>query len=223
MSCRAALLTAALLLAAAPAVGQTVYSGTGAAAADAAAAFDHALATMGPYTLETFDTRPEGQVFSFWGYGDEGLAILTNGFGVTSAYPYGGTAVSDPKGYGAYPNGGVGGDPVFTLYGPISGFGLYVVDAEETDSVVFSFAGGGTQTFALPVAGNGGRTFFGVTFDTFTAVNSVTIDLTGDDAVLLDDVRLAAGIPEPATWAVMLAGFGAAGAVLRGRRRGLAA
>jgi len=42
-------------------------------------------------------------------------------------------------------------------------------------------------------------------------------------AVKLDSVELAAAVPEPTTWALMIMGFGGAGAMLRSRRRALAA
>ena len=48
-------------------------------------------------------------------------------------------------------------------------------------------------------------------WDTFTADNSNSVDVT-----------IGAVIPEPATWAIMIAGFGLAGATLR-RRRAIAA
>ena len=55
---------------------------------------------------------------------------------------------------------------------------------------------------------------------------------SGDEAFGLDNVEFSAevtppitpgpGIPEPATWAMMILGFGGVGTILRGRRRGLA-
>ena len=39
----------------------------------------------------------------------------------------------------------------------------------------------------------------------------------------LDDIRLTGGVPEPASWALMVLGFGGLGAALRSRRRGAAA
>jgi hypothetical protein len=57
-----------------------------------------------------------------------------------------------------------------------------------------------------------------VIFNNGTAPRS---DGSGDNYAGLDNVRLTA-VPEPAAWAMMIAGFGLAGATLR-RRRGLAA
>ena len=39
----------------------------------------------------------------------------------------------------------------------------------------------------------------------------------------LDDISVSGGVPEPASWALMLLGFGGLGAALRSRRRGLIA
>jgi hypothetical protein len=41
--------------------------------------------------------------------------------------------------------------------------------------------------------------------------------------IVFDDITLGLGLPEPATWAMMLLGFGAIGASLRRRRRRIAA
>lgn len=43
-------------------------------------------------------------------------------------------------------------------------------------------------------------------------------DPTYSSQLLLDNISISAAIPEPATWALMIVGFGSAGAVLRRRR-----
>ena len=48
--------------------------------------------------------------------------------------------------------------------------------------------------------------------------SKVTISSTGMGNVELDNVLYAGGVPEPATWAMLLMGFGGLGAALRRRR-----
>lgn len=209
-----AALAAIGLLAASPVAAQTLYSGTGAAATTAASGF---AAAIGASTLETFDARPDGQLISSWSYGGGETASLSNGFGVTSTYPFGGGAVSPAKGYGAYPNGRVGGSPVFAFTSAIGAFGAYFVDIETVSSVVFALSGGGSQSYIIPQNGEGGVTFFGADFGA-NSITGVTFDLGFDEALLIDDVRVATtAVPEPATWALMIAGFGAIGSALRRR------
>jgi hypothetical protein len=202
----------ALLVAAAPAGAQAVYAGTGAGAAAQAAAF---LAALPVRTTEQFDALPNTQLVVTFGYAG-GTATLSNGFGVTDAYPYNGTAVSPTRGYGVYPDSAVGDDGILTFTSPVRAFGAYFVDVEPTadlDFLTFSFLGGGTQSFQIPIAGDGGVSFLGVDFGS-NVVTGVLIDLAHDDAVLIDDATVGvATAPEPATWtlrgAVLVASAGA--------------
>ena len=72
------------------------------------------------------------------------------------------------------------------------------------------------QTFDLPAHGFfNARAIDGQQIDYFSIAANGTI---GD----VRQIRIggvAAGVPEPATWAMMLLGFGAAGTLLRTRRR----
>lgn len=57
-----------------------------------------------------------------------------------------------------------------------------------------------------------------------TGTYNLSFSAAGGDNVgpLLDNVTISAAVPEPATWAMMILGFGAAGAVMRRRRTALA-
>jgi len=63
---------------------------------------------------------------------------------------------------------------------------------------------------------------------TFKATgSSSTLSLSSTDAgsggVFFDDISVSAAVPEPASWALMIGGFGLAGAILRRQRRTVAA
>jgi hypothetical protein len=90
--------------------------------------------------------------------------------------------------------------------------------------VRFSFFDGvrtTTQEFTLDKL-KGLQTF---TFDQ-ARLESFTYAFVGAQGLQLDDVVVdaaaSAAVPEPATWAMMILGFGAAGSVLRRRRLALA-
>ena len=83
------------------------------------------------------------------------------------------------------------------------------VDALAFGSVVVGSYDTFSQTFATVV---------GATYDyTFTYTNGE------DPSGLIVSTGALGGVPEPATWAVMLVGMGLAGAAIRGRRKALAA
>lgn len=78
------------------------------------------------------------------------------------------------------------------------------------------------DTFNPTIASDGGG-FFGVT--SIDQILSAQVSLPGGFAVV-DNVQFAsitAAVPEPSTWMMMLLGFGAVGASLRRRRKGLLA
>ncbi len=128
--------------------------------------------------------------------------------------------------------------PAFT-----NGFGAIFTDVDLANTTTLSFFGaGGTflGTWAVPnVAGaNESLSFLGVLFSDavvsrvrITSGNGVlgptANDQNGDsrDLVVMDDFIFGeptlGGVPEPATWAMLLIGFGAIGLSFRRRRAGL--
>lgn len=88
--------------------------------------------------------------------------------------------------------------------------------ASDTSSVAIT-VNGVTQTFAL---GNG-QNFFGFSATGGDTISSISFNTNGSGVADLRQLRVggvAAAVPEPATWALMLLGFGAIGASLRRRR-----
>lgn len=107
-------------------------------------------------------------------------------------------------------------------------FNFYMGSPDTYNKLTFHFLGGGAQDFegdeiwgGNGVLGNGDRTKgFRVYYDFGGAkVTSITFG-SDNDAFEFDGLAgNIAAIPEPSTWAMMILGFGAAGAVMRSRRR----
>ena len=126
----------------------------------------------------------------------------------------------------------LGGSITFTFASVIDAFGIFVTGL-QTDTVLgqtLTFDDGSSQTILTPSSVGGGGAFLGFT-DFGKRVRSVTYvaehPIEGGsrgDVVGFDDLRFStvAGAPEPATWAMLLIGFGGLGAMAR-RRRALSA
>ena len=90
--------------------------------------------------------------------------------------------------------------------------------AQGTSEVSISVNGGAAQTYTI---GNG-QNFFGIRATDGDVITSISFDTNGAGVADLRQVRVggfAAPVPEPATWAMMLGGFGLLGASMRRRRR----
>lgn len=118
-------------------------------------------------------------------------------------------------------------------------FNLVINGSTRYQAAFGTIAGGGVDTIFL---NPDGATFVRTDIDSFRSVRHVTISFVAvsgantfgfsypglqsfaDEAWGLDNVSFVArgaptgGIPEPSTWALMIAGFGAAGIALRRRR-----
>lgn len=161
------------------------------------------------------------------------LPVGTNSAGAVT----GGDAIGiDP--YSPFPSSGL----TFTFLNPINAFGLEIGDWAtccHPSSLYISFDGGATRLVATANTGNdnpgipagdGFRNFVGAfdSSDTFTSV-SFYGDGIGEYLVAGGTIRYGAvdigsipdpgAVPEPATWAMLILGFGAVGATLRRRQR----
>lgn len=75
-----------------------------------------------------------------------------------------------------------------------------------------------TFEYTIPDPTGGSLNVYEVTFPGLTAGSTTTVTFT-NAAGDTEQGTLTVGVPEPATWALMLVGFGALGAAIRGRRR----
>jgi hypothetical protein len=102
-----------------------------------------------------------------------------------------------------------------------------VVDNPAIPDLVFTYTGPNFDTSGGPFGGltdfNGltaESKFHNITLGTFSAVAVKNVgEATGTPAFNVGFVGIPSSIPEPATWAVILVGFGAVGVSMRARRR----
>jgi len=114
------------------------------------------------------------------------------------------------------------GSATFSFNGLAShAFGFYATGTQDVFGHDFflTIDNDPSQAFLLPVNVNGGVQFFGLV-DT-DAFHSITIWRPRYDAWGVDNVSYGVpqgAAPEPASWALMLCGFGLVGGAMRGRR-----
>jgi hypothetical protein len=177
---------------------------SGAVAADTVyssrSAFD---AAAGALTTITFDGIAGPGSFVDYGGGPLTLSGVTFTSNATS-YPYGGFLNADYAGLDTitaalpattalgFDIGGLFGAQTFTI-GTSDG-GSFVVNAPDS------------------IIGTSALDFFGVT--TSTPITSITVSYTDGAYGALDNFSFGA-VPEPATWGLMILGFGGIGGVLR--------
>jgi hypothetical protein len=116
-----------------------------------------------------------------------------------------------------------GGSTTFTFAHPINSFGFYITGLQTNvvGQESLTFSDGSSEVIDTPSSINGGGAFIGFT-DLGKSITSVTYSAS-NDIVSIDDVLYGSassqGVPEPATWALMLVGIGMAGGALRTARR----
>ena len=153
-----------------------------------------------------------------------GVSFATAPFTITfgqSTFTFTGTG--DPFGPLAISTGGTG--MVNSFFGsPTTNFADRGTVTFGADSQFSSFStptpvrfSNGDNLIGLS-ATSGGNTFFGFAFTTNSTLNSFGFgNVPG--ATITATSAIPAAVPEPATWAMMLVGFGAMGVSLRRRRR----
>jgi hypothetical protein len=165
-------------------------------------------------------------------FGNVGLWGPNNGSanGLPASSPAGGNFVGEDSDFQVVPitqtlNGLTVGDN-YTVNFYWAGAQQSGFTGASTDQFIVGFGGSTQSTGIVSVASEGFSGWQHQSF-TFTADNTsdVLSFLASGSVVgvpsfaLLDGVSVFADVPEPATWALMLAGFGGLGAVARTRRR----
>ena len=120
---------------------------------------------------------------------------------------------------------GNGGQATLAAATGIYNFQFYMGSPDDYNRVVFTFADNatpltlqGSQIWGGSPDGNGDQSQgFTVSYHFSDAVTGVTFSSGTQNAFEFD--KLAGGVPEPASWALMILGFGGVGATLRSRRR----
>ena len=171
------------------------------------APYDAPLAA-GEHLVVTFDNAPAA------GFGISG-GHVRNGSGSGYAAPYG-----DSTAYLAVNNG-----QSATLTTPLlKSFSMYIGSVDTYNHITFKGPNGYEETISgsdLVAQANGDQSSSGTNrrfyFDFGNQrVNQVVFSATGD-AFEFDNIA-AGAVPEPATWAMLIAGFGMVGAAMRRRK-----
>ncbi len=186
-----------------------------------------------------------GNLIADGGFEQPHLAIGAYAYpgGALDAWTYSGSALVNAQGasawYGATPPAGQEGAQFAALQGTSSLSQSFTADAT---TLVLSWLNGGRpffggyngdQTYSVKVDGvtvgtystTSGEAFTAqsLTLGGFAAGSTHTLSFQGlvdrDETSFIDKVSLVAGVPEPATWAMMIIGFAAIGLTLRGERR----
>lgn len=189
--------------------------------------FESAL--NGSYTLVNLDAPPFGAFASGYRLDDAGPAASLLALGVDSvglnAQVVAGQDFQTPTARDRLILNGAffGGEIVFNFTGLVNGVGGWANNGDGGHVKAYSgLNGAGTL---LGSAGFGPGSFGGLISS--DAIKSVrfTCEFNSDLACGVYDLQfgsVAGGVPEPATWAMMILGFGAAGSMIR-RRKAVAA
>lgn len=121
---------------------------------------------------------------------------------------------------------GNGGSATLTSDVGMNDFQFYMGSPDDFNGMSFTFVDSSNQAVTLNGAaiwggapqGNGDQSQgYTVSYHFDAPVKSVTFTSGNQNAFEFD--KLAGGVPEPASWALMMLGFGGAGSILRSQRR----
>ena len=182
----------------------------------AAASFDAAAGALGSVNLIDFESAPVGAFSNL---------LAAPGVSITGADLFGAdheirdAPCSNGCGFNTRSGGAQyaqlnGGTLTFTFAAPVQAFGAYLTGLEIGLQAI-TFDDGAPQLLSLPTSGRGAA-FFCFT-DAGKSISSITV-FARWESIGIDDVRYVGAVPEPASYALMLAGPGALGFMVRRRR-----
>lgn len=185
-----------------------------------------------PEATYTVDTNPQNSHNLFSSYGDHtsgtGLFMIVNGSSEGGVQVWYSAPIAVTAGHydftawlsSAYPDSPAMLDFLVTPYGSISSRSSGGPVIVEVPGSIGTFAAPGT-TGVWSQAGGGFYVGAGVSYISLSIINRHT-ELTGNDFGI-DDISLIRTVPEPATWGLMIAGFGMVGWSARRRNRSVVA
>jgi hypothetical protein len=117
-------------------------------------------------------------------------------------------------------NVGTGDAEAVNFTTPVTNFSIFVGDGTGATYTASAFDANGTLLGSSSVSPGGG--VYGELV--ISSPNISQVVFSGPGFFVADDLSFntSGGVPEPALWAMMLVGFGSAGALIRSRRRSLA-
>ena len=177
-----------------------------------------AATSAGAQTIDFDSLTTQATVDSYYAGGTDSFAETGPSYGVT--FTAGDWTVL--SGYGetsqpnfAYSNSGTGG------FDAVGGFShISFTYGGFTDTVITLYSGlGGTGTVLAQVlaAANDPNAFSPFSINFSGTAHSFVI-AGGEGAFGIDDINLNRAVPEPASWALMLGGFGLVGGAMRRRK-----
>ena len=178
-----------------------------------------------PYTSFTGNLR--GPFVSIYNVNDSAPPPFTGIGSIQACCQSGNNYDADPTRYASVQSGSTS---TFSVLGGayLTDFSFYMGSPDTYNHVTFNYIGGsqtldGVNIWGGPNFGGDRTKGFRVYYDFGGAkVTSIVFSTETTNAFEFDGLAGTLSVPEPATWAMMIMGFGAAGAMLRRRRAAIA-